>query len=134
MTNILTARARAACGEINAAARQTTLLVVGHGTPRDPASARTLLAHAARLESEAVFNAVQCAFLDQSPTIVESLATAQPGPVVVIGFFADHGAHGDGDMNKFLSDNERTTHYAGPIGAAPEIVDLIIDLARKSCS
>jgi sirohydrochlorin cobaltochelatase len=128
---LLAERARSACRTIEAAPSRTTLLLVAHGTPSDPSSARVVRSHATEIRVTEGFASVQCAFLDQTPTVAEEIAAAPPGPIVVIGFFADLGTHGDNDVKRLLRDDPRGAHYAGPIGTDPGIVELIIDTAIK---
>ncbi len=110
----------------------TSLLLIGHGTRRDPRSGRTLEDQVSRLAAQRRFAAVGGAFLEQRPRVAEALAALGTSRVTVVGFFADRGAHGEEDVPRLLAASGRETLYAGPIGVDPGMVEVILDTARKS--
>ena len=135
-----------------------SVLLVGHGTLKDPASAAAARRHAARLAAQGRFARVSAAFLDEPPYLVKAAARLAR-PAVVVGLFAEAGLHGGDDVPRLLglgsrkpgqgSPGERDTGeeatgeggagavigpeaviYAGPIGPDPGMADLVLDRVR----
>lgn len=108
----------------------TALLLIAHGSPRDPASNRTTQDLARRLRSAAVFNAVMSAFLDEPPTVAEQLARL-PRPVVAIGLFAAPGGHARFDVPPQLDDHDTTAiAHIEAVGAADAIPEIILAVLK----
>lgn len=112
--------------------RRAALLLVGHGTLRDPASGDTVRRHASALGRTGRFAAVRTAFLDEPPSIAEALAGLPPMPAAAVGMFTDAGMHGEQDVPRLLAECPRETAYAGPLGPEPEVADLILALAAAT--
>lgn len=107
----------------------SSLLLVGHGTPRHPGSAVTVERHAAVLAAEGTFAEVRTAYLEQSPFLVEA-AVSLDRPCVAVGLFVDDGPHGRDDVLDGLADAKVMVAYTGAIGADPAILELIAATAR----
>lgn len=102
----------------------TSVLVAAHGSRRNRASSRTAEMQAARLEQTRLFATVAVGYLDQSPGIDETRRRLSDN-CVAIGLFVEHGTHGERDVPELLARSKGTTVYDGPIGACPEVVDVI---------
>jgi sirohydrochlorin cobaltochelatase len=111
---------------------QTALVVIGHGTPRDEASGATLLEQADRLAGVGAFAEVLPAFLEQAPRASEVLARLAGRRAVAVGFFADHGAHSEGEVSGMIARAGPALAYAGAVGVLPEVADLIVAQARAA--
>jgi sirohydrochlorin ferrochelatase len=131
LAGLLAKRAHAAAGR--AAATVTTLLLIGHGSARSPASAAATRQQASRLAASGVFREVAVAFLEQPPTLAAVLAQL-PGPVIALGLFATCGRHATDDVTSALVAAGRAdVRYLGPIGADPALAGVvlaILDAAR----
>lgn len=114
------------------------LVLVGHGTERSPASARSVEEHATRLRS--TLRSVTTAFVDQEPKLDTTWRRVPRDgrPVVVVPFFAFAGPHTEDDIPDGLGltldggPNEidgLSVHYAAPVGTASGIVDVLAALA-----
>jgi len=123
------------------AAADITVILVGHGSPNDPASAEATRCCAARLAARGGYGAVRCAFLDQDPRPGAALAAAPArAAIIVIGLFADNGLHAEADMRRLLGLDARADRraddndviYTGAIGPDPACVDLILDRVREA--
>lgn len=110
----------------------TGLLLVGHGTRRDPNSGATTERHAEGARASGRFSGVAVGFLDQDPSVPAALRAMPPGPVVAVGLFLDRGEHGDEDIPYLLDEVPRETVYSGPVGVDPLVPDLILDQVRSS--
>jgi sirohydrochlorin cobaltochelatase len=108
--------------------REATLLVVGHGTPRDAGSRTAAMAHAGAIRRRGLFGRVAAAFLEDRPSLAQA-AGAGSAPVVAAGLFVEAGPHGDGDVRDALAALRRPTAYTGAIGGAPEIPGLLLEQA-----
>lgn len=102
----------------------TSLLLIGHGTPRHGASAAHAQAMAAAVAGS--FAAVGHALLEEQPRPLAAAAAFPAGGVIAVGLFLDHGPHGDDDVRAALATLDRPVAYAGAIGADPALAALIL--------
>ena len=127
MAAVLLASARRCCRAKRWAPEETTVVVMGHGTRRCAGSGGTVFSHSQLIAREGDFAAVAPAFLDQPPSLGETLAQSTTRHAVVVGLFTDRGAHGEKDVPRLLAQGGHDAAYAGPVGTAPELSDLILD-------
>ncbi|HKU61644.1 MAG TPA: uroporphyrinogen-III C-methyltransferase [Gemmatimonadales bacterium] len=113
----------------------TAVLLVGHGTRRHPASRHSTLALADALRTRGAAGEVASAFLDDDPGVLEAFRSLVKGVVLVIPFLIGGGDHtldlAAGGSLLPADPSERGVIVDQPIGAAPEIVDLLLDLGRR---
>ncbi len=121
---------RWAIGRRGFCAQDTALLLIGHGTGRDPASRRALVRIAGAIEAGGGFREVGTAFLEERPSIAEAVRPLAAEHVVALGCFAEPGRHARRDVPEQLARCGRETLYLGPLGAADFVDGLIVDLAR----
>jgi sirohydrochlorin cobaltochelatase len=113
----------------------TALLLVGHGTRRHTESRHSTFALADALRARGAVAEVASGFLDDDPGVAEAWASLSRPAVLVIPFLIGGGDHtldltpGAGLVP--VSAPERRVVVDRPVGAAPEIVDLIVDLGRR---
>lgn len=105
----------------------SALVLVGHGTSRHPASTATALAQVERLAARDTFAKVAAAFLEEPPDLAQLLQDLTPRPVVVVGFFADRGVHGEQDVPRLIAESGVTALYSGPVGERPELAEIVLD-------
>ena len=121
---------------------ESTLLLVGHGTRRHPASRDTTLGLADTLRRRRVAGEVVAGFIDDEPGLPEAMAAAPPGPLLVLPFLIGGGAHAADDIPAALGLEPGAAPLAGrvggrrivvdhPVGTLPGLVDVIVDLARR---
>ncbi len=120
-----------ACRQRNWRIKETGLLLIGHGSGRNSVSARTTRGHAARIAATGHFAAVATAFLDEPPSPAEALAGLGTSNSVAVGLFAEHSLHSEDDVPRLLGAG-RDVHYTGPIGTAPDLVDIIVAQAHEA--
>ena len=133
MANLLERAATASCLARGWLPGETALVVLGHGTGRNPDSSGTALEHAARLARGGHFARIETAFLEQTPGLREVLESCGSCPgAVVVGLLADRGLHADQDVPGILAAFGGKVAYAGPVGARPEITELILDRAATA--
>ncbi len=131
LAGLLAARAEAAATAWSWPVGDDYLLLIGHGTLRDPASAQ-----AARLQQRAIasrgrFAAVEVAFLDQPPRLDQVLAHHQ-SPLLGIGLFAGEGRHGAKDMAAAFARSSGPSIYCGAIGTDPGLADLAAEHLKQA--
>ena len=127
-------RVTAACRARNLHPAAVSVLLVGHGTPRNAQSSSTARGLAGALDRERVFAEVGTAFLDEPPSVGEALAALHGDTVVAVGLFAAEGAHGAEDVRTLLAAAggavgraSGNLHYAGALGAGPGVIGLILE-------
>lgn len=119
------------------------LLLVGHGTRRDPArSGETTHRHAGAIAARNVFASVHPAFLEQDPTVADAFAGI-PGdePVVVVPFLIASGGHGADDIPADLGAptgathttvHGRDVHFARAAGEHPDLAALVLEATETA--
>lgn len=107
------------------------LLLIGHGSLRDPDSAQSARLHRRRIAARKKFASVVVAFLDQPPRLHDVLAS-HPGPLLGVGLFAGEGQHGARDMAQAFARAASPASYCGAIGGDKGLADLALQhLAQK---
>jgi uroporphyrin-III C-methyltransferase len=109
----------------------TSLLLVGHGTPRHAESRRTTLELTATLRHRRVAREVVAGFLDDEPTVIQALGQAGLGTTIVVPFLIGGGTHAVEDLPRLLDLPGRSILLDRPIGTSPGLADIVIDLARR---
>jgi sirohydrochlorin cobaltochelatase len=111
-----------------------SVLLIGHGSTRNPGRARFLRRHAATLVAHGQFGWVRVAYLEEAPFVAEALASARGHVVAVVGYLAIQGRHATQDLPAMIAAErvERGTHWPpvhdlGPIGADEAMPRLIMD-------
>ncbi|NNG03511.1 MAG: hypothetical protein HKM95_05350 [Inquilinus sp.] len=123
--------AAAACRRRHWTPEETGLLLIAHGSGRNPISAETTRWHAARIAATGRFGAIATAFLDEPPSPAEALAGLDTPNCVAVGLFAERSLHGEEDVPRLLG-TDRVVDYTGPIGTAPDLVDISGAQARAT--
>jgi sirohydrochlorin cobaltochelatase len=131
LTEAILVKATSACRRQDWAASRTSLLLIGHGTPRHHGSAAATRDQALRLGGTG-FAAVAAAFLEEPPLPAQAVAALPGEHVVAVGLFLDNGPHGDEDVRAALAPVGRPLAYTGAIGADPSLVPLILDQAAAA--
>lgn len=143
MTELLLQKARAAAPDIPP--WETSLFIVGHGTPRHANSAAAAREQADKIRHLGEYAEVLPAYLEEEPRIADwHLVSRQPN-VVVVAFFIADGLHGDQDIPALLGlsgeapgkPREKRIHgrrlfYGGTVGGDPAMADIILDQVRAS--
>ncbi len=106
------------------------LLLVGHGSARDPGRRMAAHDHADALRAMGRFPIVETAFLEEAPFVPDALARIGDRPVAVMGLFANAGTHASDDLPTLLTvPGRRHAPLAlGIIGDDPGLRPLILDM------
>ena len=126
LTTLLLRRASEAAARGGLLPGTAELLLIAHGSTRDPASHAAAEQHAERARAAGVFQAVRTAFLDQAPYLAD-LLRARRHPAIAVGLFAAGDLHAGTDVPRLI------TAHGGPpiqcveaIGEDPAIPDLVL--------
>ncbi len=101
-----------------------TLVLLAHGSTRDPASHAAAQQMALRLARRRQFRDVRIAVLEGGPSVDQTLA-AVDDPVLMVGMFSGEGLHAGEDVPALLAAHDGRVGFAGNIGAWPEVADLV---------
>lgn len=132
LSDVIAAAALGTCRARGWRPSETGLLLIGHGTPRHVRSRDSLRRHGTRIAERQAFAEVGCAFLDDVPSVSDSLHEKSAACTVAVGFFADAGPHGADDVEDLLAGHAPHVAYAGPIGRDPRLAGLILDQVRQA--
>ncbi|MDZ4735021.1 MAG: CbiX/SirB N-terminal domain-containing protein [Rhodospirillaceae bacterium] len=106
-------------------ADEALLLLVAHGTTRDPQSGEAARDHVRAILAAGRFAAVEAGYLDEPPAISDLLVGRRVAHAVGIGLFADAGPHGAGDAAApFTADPAAV--YAGPLGLDSRLTAIVL--------
>jgi sirohydrochlorin cobaltochelatase len=114
------------------------LLLVGHGSAKNPDSSRPTRAHAEEIRRRKLFSSVHCAFLKEEPTLATIREQIREEEVYVVPNFISEGYYTRQVIPRELGLHAGTTevdgrrwHYCRPVGTHPRMTDLLIGRARE---
>lgn len=121
------------------------LAVIGHGTERNPTSARAIREHAERLRERDRFEDVRAMFMDQAPFVEETTDHLDCEAIVAVPLFVADGFHTREEIPELLGlageypDYEnpsavdgRRIWYAGAVGTEPAVASAIEQRAGEA--
>ena len=121
-----------------AASRSAAIVLLGHGSSSAPGRALALHRHASRVAATELFARVEAACLEEAPFFADTLARLRGHPVVVIGYFANHGGHVRDDVPALIAAELAPRGTAAPgvrfhgcVTDDPAMVQIIIDQAAE---
>jgi sirohydrochlorin cobaltochelatase len=141
LADLIARRVEETCHAQGLSPAAVAVLLVGHGTLKDPASGEAARRQAARLAGRGGFASVRAAFLEEPPYLRDEATRLGGRPAVAVGLFAEAGFHGEDDVPRLLgleSEGGSTAAgggparvwYTGPLGPDPEIAEIILDQVR----
>lgn len=114
------------------------LVLAGHGSHRNPESARPVYDHAARLRERGEFAEVREAFWKEEPSLRNVLRTVASDEVVVVPLFMAEGYFTEQVLPRELRvtddwelDVEKVVHYADPVGTHDAMTDVVVERAES---
>lgn len=134
LAEVVTQRAREAGARPSA-----TLAVLGHGTPRNPNSAKNVYDQSERVQQAGDFRKVVTVFLDQEPGMHSIFALPGDSDVVVVPLFIADGWHVGQTIPADLALDGPITRrdgrhviYAAAVGTHPSIANVAETLATEA--
>lgn len=122
---------------------ETSLLVIGHGSGKNPCSKQTLLTHMEQVRAATAFAQASDLWLEEEPQVADWKELALCRQVIIVPFLINDGQHGGWDIPRELGlvDDARVhaqTHQlagyelrvAPALGTSPRVVDVIRDYVR----
>ncbi len=123
------------------ACERHAVFVLGHGTPRNPASSRNVYAQVERVRATDRFAEVIAVFTDQDPNVAEIGTLTERDRITVVPFFAAEGWHVGETIRSQTARGDRTSgpadgrvRYTAPVGTHPAIAEVIEELAREAAN
>jgi sirohydrochlorin cobaltochelatase len=138
MTELLIQRADEVAPNIPG--KETSLLIVGHGTDLNDNSAVAAKHQAERIRALHRYAAVLNVYMDEPPLVSDWIKLTATPNVVVVPFFISDGLHSDQDIPAMLGIDSvgishrlhgRSLFYSTAIGSDPKFTDVIIEQAAS---
>ena len=124
--------------ELNATGDEA-LVVLGHGTPRNPNSERNIYRHADRVRESGRFPEVATLFLDQAPDLGTVWSAVSAEDILVIPLFMADGWHvgqtipADLDLEGGTTEHDRRhLRFGAAVGTHPSLARVIEELAGEA--
>jgi sirohydrochlorin cobaltochelatase len=138
MAGLIERQALTTCASSGVPSRTAAVLVVGHGSTDLPGRALALHRHASRVAATELFARVETACLEEAPFVADALQGLRAHPVVVIGFFANHGTHVRDDLPALIATEQIArgetgfaVRFHGCVTDDPAMTEIIMDQARE---
>ena len=111
--------------------KETALILAGHGSTKNRDSSRHTRETAKRLQKRGIFKEVKAGFWKESPSFQEVFQGLQAKEAIVVPWFLTRGYFVEKVLSEQFSNTPIPTRIADPIGARPEIVDLVRARAER---
>jgi sirohydrochlorin cobaltochelatase len=115
------------------------LLLVGHGSHLNPNSSAPVYDHAERLRLSGEFDEVRVAFWKEEPSLARALDGVASETVTVVPLFISDGYFTQEVIPREMrltgrstELDDRTVHYARPIGVHPALAKVILQRAKEA--
>ena len=145
MTDVIVSRAASVTGD-QQVGEGVTLAVVGHGTERNPRSAKAIEYHCDRLTAMDRFEDVLAIYMDEPPYVDDLTDHVDTDDVVLVPLFVADGYHTREDIPPDIGlvetpgerwpvparVEETTIWYAGAVGTEPLVADVILERAVEA--
>lgn len=119
---------------------EEALVVLGHGTARNPDSEKNVYAQAERARAAAMFPEVVTCFLDQEPNMVDLWSMTEREAVVMVPLFIANGWHVAETIPEELAEAGVSTRadrrflYSQAVGTDPGLVEVVRELAAEAAT
>jgi len=131
LPSLITDRVGQVAFEVGLAPMSFTIILLAHGSRRNPASREATEWVANEIANRKVCRNVAMAFLEERPHL-EDIVQSIEGPAIVVGMFSGDGLHGARDAPRLVERLGRPdVIYSGVIGNAPGIDKVVGSSLRK---
>jgi len=119
---------------------EETLVVLGHGTPRNPNSEKNVYAQAERVREMQLFPEVVTCFLDQEPNMLELWSMTERDSVVMVPLFIADGWHVAETIPEELAEGgvstraDRAFLYSRAVGTDPGLIEVVQELVDEAAT
>ena len=141
MAELIEAAAREVLGDWDAG--QTSVLVIGHGSGKNPCSKQSLLGHLGQMRIDTDFAQVADLWLEEAPLVSSWRQIANMSRIIVIPYLLNDGQHGGWDIPKEIGmevneDIHDQTHniegcelrLTPALGTSPKFAEVVVQLAQ----
>ena len=118
--------------------KNTTLIIVGHGSTENPDSSEPTHQHADIIRKREIFEEVRCAFWKEEPSLREVLYGIQSENIIVVPNFISEGYFTQKVIPRELELMGRLTHrgsqkiyYTDPVGSHPAMTQALLRRAQE---
>lgn len=118
---------------------QTAVVMVGHGSSRNPETRKPIDHCADQLRTLNRFHSVQVGFLKESPYLSEALESITAAQVVIVPYFISDGYYTREVIPKAMGlagaitrREQQTIYYAEPVGKHPLMAEIILHRAKEA--
>ena len=111
--------------------KDTALILAGHGSTKNADSSRHTRETAKRLQRRGIFREVRAGFWKESPSFQEVFHGLQAREAIVIPWFLTRGYFVEKVLAEQFSSTPIPVRISDPIGARPEIVELVRARAER---
>lgn len=119
--------------------KDTTLIIVGHGSTENPDSSEPTHKHADTIRQREIFDEVRCAFWKEEPSLREVLYGIKSKNIVVVPNFISEGYFTQKVIPRELELTGRVTHrgaqiiyYANPVGSHSSMTQALLQRAQEA--
>ena len=119
--------------------KDTTLIIVGHGSTENPDSSEPTHEHADTIRQRGIFDEVRCAFWKEEPSLRVVLYGIKSDTVIVVPNFISEGYFTQKVIPRELELNGSITHrsfqkifYADPVGIHPLMTQALLQRAQET--
>ena len=110
---------------------ETALILAGHGSTQNRNSSRFTRETARRLHKRGIFKEVRAGFWKESPSFQEVFDGLEAKEVVVVPWFLTRGYFVEKVLSEQFSNTPIPTRISDPIGARPEVLQLMRKRAER---
>jgi len=118
--------------------KNTTLIIVGHGSTENPDSSEPTHEHADTIRQRGIFEEVRYAFWKEEPSLREVLYGIKSSTVIVVPNFISEGYFTQKVIPRELELTGHVTHrgsqkiyYANPVGSHPSMTEALLRRAQE---
>ena len=119
--------------------RESSLVLIGHGSTLNPDSSAPTFQHADEIRRQKLFAEVYCGFWKEEPSLREVLWMVESDDIYVVPNFISEGYFTETIIPRELEltgpvtlRSGKTIKYCEPVGNDPRMVDLLLHRARES--
>lgn len=111
--------------------KETALILAGHGSTKNRDSSRHTRETAKRLQRRGIFKEVRAGFWKESPSFQEVFHGLQAKEAIVVPWFLTRGYFVEKVLSEQFSKTPIPVKIVDPIGARPEVLQLMKNRAEK---
>ena len=134
LTDVITDGAVATAPSRGNLPTETSIVLLAHGSKKDPASRMAAERLADCVRQRQCFYDTRIALLEEAPSLAGAIEGIS-GPIIVVGLFAGEGRHGVDDAKRLVAELKRDdVMLIGPVGTFAGIETVIVSAVTRHIS